>query len=77
MRPSSGSSSEAIQIERNSRAKNSASSFQVHFDAMRVETVAMERSSRSGKQVAWNVSESGVEPLRLEELAITDWTATS
>jgi aspartate/methionine/tyrosine aminotransferase len=40
---------------------------------MRFEPFAMERlQSIWEHQVAWNVSESGVEPLRLEELARTD-----
>lgn len=40
---------------------------------MRFEPFAMERlQSVWEHQVAWNVSESGVEPLRVEELAITD-----
>jgi len=40
---------------------------------MRLEPFAMERlQSIWEHQVAWNVSESGVEPLRLEELARTD-----
>ena len=40
---------------------------------MHIETFAMERlQSIWEHQVAWNVSESGVEPLRLEELALTD-----
>jgi aspartate/methionine/tyrosine aminotransferase len=40
---------------------------------MRFEPFAMERlQSIWENQVAWNVSESGVEPLRVEELAITD-----
>lgn len=40
---------------------------------MRFEPFAMERlQSIWEHQVAWNVSESGVQPLRLEELALTD-----
>jgi aspartate/methionine/tyrosine aminotransferase len=40
---------------------------------MRFEPFAMERlQSVWEHQVAWNVSESGVEPLRVEELAITE-----
>jgi aspartate/methionine/tyrosine aminotransferase len=40
---------------------------------MRFEAFAMERlQSIWENQVAWNVSESGVEPLRVEELAITE-----
>ena len=40
---------------------------------MRFEPFAMERlQSIWEHQVAWNVSESGVEPLRVEELAVTD-----
>lgn len=40
---------------------------------MHIEAFAMERlQSVWEHQVAWNVSESGVEPLRLEELALTD-----
>jgi aspartate/methionine/tyrosine aminotransferase len=40
---------------------------------MRLEPFAMERlQSVWEHRVAWNVSESGVEPLRLEELADTD-----
>jgi aspartate/methionine/tyrosine aminotransferase len=40
---------------------------------MHIEAFAMERlQSIWEHQVAWNVSESGVEPLRLEELALTD-----
>ena len=40
---------------------------------MHIDAFAMERlQSIWEHQVAWNVSESGVEPLRLEELALTD-----
>jgi aspartate/methionine/tyrosine aminotransferase len=40
---------------------------------MRLEPFAMERlQSIWENQVAWNVSESGVEPLRIEELALAD-----
>src|SRR5512145_158876 len=40
---------------------------------MRLEPFAMERfQSVWEHRVAWNLSESGVEPLRLEELADTD-----
>jgi aspartate/methionine/tyrosine aminotransferase len=40
---------------------------------MHIDTFAMERlQSIWEHQVAWNVSESGVEPLRLEELALTE-----
>jgi aspartate/methionine/tyrosine aminotransferase len=40
---------------------------------MRIDAFAMERlQSIWEHQVAWNVSESGVEPLRLEELALTE-----
>ena len=40
---------------------------------MHIDAFAMERlQSVWEHQVAWNVSESGVEPLRLEELALTD-----
>jgi aspartate/methionine/tyrosine aminotransferase len=40
---------------------------------MHIESFAMERlQSIWENQVAWNVSESGVEPLRLEELALTE-----
>lgn len=40
---------------------------------MRFEPFAMERlQSIWEHQVAWNISESGVEPLRLEELALTE-----
>jgi aspartate/methionine/tyrosine aminotransferase len=40
---------------------------------MRLEPFAMERfQSIWEHQVAWNLSESGVEPLRLEELALTE-----
>lgn len=40
---------------------------------MRLEPFAMERFQSTWEhQVAWNLSESGVEPLRLEELAVTD-----
>jgi len=39
---------------------------------MRLEPFAMERYQSTWEhQVAWNLSESGVEPLRLEELALT------
>lgn len=40
---------------------------------MRLEPFAMERFQSTWEhQVAWNLSESGVEPLRLEELAVTE-----
>ena len=40
---------------------------------MRIEPFAMERLQSTWEhQVAWNVSESGVEPLRLEELALSE-----
>jgi aspartate/methionine/tyrosine aminotransferase len=40
---------------------------------MRLEPFEMERFQSTWEhQVAWNLSESGVEPLRLEELAVTD-----
>ena len=45
---------------------------------MHIESFAMERlQSIWEHQVAWNVSESGVEPLRLEELALTDEDRTA
>lgn len=45
----------------------------VHFREMRLVAFEMERlQSIWEHQVAWNLSESGVEPLRVEELARTD-----
>ena len=40
---------------------------------MKLEPLRWSAGSRSGKtRVAWNLSESGVHPLRVEELAVTD-----
>lgn len=53
--------------------KNSASAIGYTLRSMRLEPFAMERyQSIWEHQVAWNVSESGVEPLRVEELAQSD-----
>src|SRR5260221_5463420 len=51
--------------------------FRLHFRPMRLETFALERfQSIWENRVAWNVSESGVHPLRVAELvdsaALTD-----
>jgi aspartate/methionine/tyrosine aminotransferase len=50
------------------------SDFQLHFsETMKLESFALERwQSIWENTVAWNLSESGVHPLRVEELAITD-----
>ena len=43
------------------------------FNAMKVEPFALERwQSIWENRVAWNLSESGVHPLRVEEVAVTD-----
>src|SRR5262245_24035961 len=52
---------------------NCARDFRIHWPAMRLETFAMERlQSTWENRVAWNLAESGVHPLRVEELAETE-----
>jgi aspartate/methionine/tyrosine aminotransferase len=47
--------------------------FRYTFEAMKLEPFALERlQSTWENRVAWNLAESGVHPLRLEELAIAD-----
>ena len=50
------------------------SEFQLHFsETMKLEPFALERwQSIWENKVAWNLSESGVHPLRVEELAVSD-----
>ena len=51
----------------------SVSGFRYTFEAMKLEPFAMERlQSTWENRVAWNLSESGVHPLRLEELAVAE-----
>ena len=46
--------------------------FQVHFRVVKLEPFALERMQSTWEnRVAWNLAESGVHPLRLEELAIS------
>ena len=53
--------------------RHSPQTHRLHFPEMRLPRFEMERlQSIWEHQVAWNVSESGVEPLRVEELARTD-----
>src|SRR3954463_12547968 len=65
---SSGARSDAIGIA----LKDSASSFSTTLLPMRIEPFALERfQSIWENRVAWNVSESGVQPLRVGELVDT------
>jgi aspartate/methionine/tyrosine aminotransferase len=51
----------------------SANGFSYTSDAMKLEPFAMERlQSTWENRVAWNLAESGVHPLRLEELAVSE-----
>ena len=56
------------------RCERVTSDFQLHFpETMKLEPFALERwQSIWENKVAWNLSESGVHPLRVEELAVTE-----
>jgi aspartate/methionine/tyrosine aminotransferase len=61
-----------VSDEARASGQNSATPIRYTSRSMRLEPFDMERlQSIWEHQVAWNVSESGVEPLRVEELALT------